>query len=479
MKYRLLPPLPLLPVLTLLLGMGSVPLWAADHPTAAEFAWRGTLALPAGAHVARVTLPAEAMVRLQSADARDVRVFNAEGVPVAFALAAPVAGAPTAPPAQTRAYTAYPLFTAASGQPPAQGAVTVHLDQAGSQRSVWVRFSDQGNTSGAASAQDASGTRLPSVLLDTRDDPHTITALHLEATLPANTLVHLTLASSADLAQWTPVPVQGPVFRFDGAGAPSQQALELKQPLRLQGRYLRLGWDAQTGVQVQGASGLVAQALAAPTRIRAPLPAGMADGSTGMDWTLPFATPLAALHLGTTQDNTLVPVRILGRNDATQAWRPLAQGVVFRLGSDGPSAVNPPVALGGASVHHLRVEALKGMPLPSPNLQATAEFEPVQLAFLASGTGPFELAVGRAHTPATAVDPALLSSVVPGKLQDLPQADIIQVRVGANAAGDSALQRLLPADTEPRSVLLWAVLIAGVLALAGVAYALLRQLSAK
>ncbi len=468
----------LLPLLALLAGLGPVPLRAADAPAPAEFAWRGTLALPAGAPVARVTLPADAMLRLQSADARDVRVFNAEGVPVAFALAAPAAGAPTAPPAQTRAYTAYPLFTAASGQRPAQGAVAVHLDSTGSQSSVWVRFTDK-DSSGAAGTAEATATRLPSVLLDTRGDPHTITALTLQATLPANTLVHLTLASSADLAQWTPVPVQGPVFRFEGAGAPAQQTLQLAQPLRLQGRYLRLGWDAQTGVQVQGVTGIVAQTLAAPGRIRAPLSAGMADGSSAMDWPLSFATPLAALRLSTTQDNTLVPVRILGRNDATQPWRPLAQGVLFRLGSDSPGAVNPPIPLGGASVRHLRVEALQGMPLPSPNLQATAEFDPVQLAFLASGTGPFELAVGRAHTPAAAVDPGLLSTVVQGKLQDLPQAEITQVRVGPSAAGDSALQRLLPAGTEPRNVLLWAVLLAGVLVLAGVAYALLRQLSAK
>jgi len=468
----------LLPLLALLAGLGSVPLRAADAPAPAEFAWRGTLALPAGAPVARVSLPADAMGRLQSADARDVRVFNAEGVPVAFALATPAASAPTAPPAQTRAYTAYPLFTAASGQRPATGAVAVHLDSTGSHSSVWVRFTDK-VSSGAAGTADAAATRLPSVLLDTRGDPHTITALTLQATLPANTLVHLTLASSADLAQWTPVPVQGPVFRFEGAGAPTQQTLQLAQPLRLQGRYLRLGWDAQTGVQVQGVTGIVAQTLAAPSSIRAPLPAGIADGSSAMDWPLSFATPLAALRLSTTQDNTLVPVRILGRNDATQAWRPLAQGVLFRLGSDSPSAVNPPIPLGGASVRHLRVEALQGMPLPSPNLQATAEFEPVQLAFLASGTGPFELAVGRAHTSAAAVDPGLLSAVVQGKLQDLPQAEITQVRVGPSAAGDSALQRLLPVGTEPRSVLLWAVLLAGVLVLAGVAYALLRQLSAK
>ena len=38
---------------------------AADAPQLAEFAWRGTLVLPAGASLARVDLPVQAMLQMQ------------------------------------------------------------------------------------------------------------------------------------------------------------------------------------------------------------------------------------------------------------------------------------------------------------------------------------------------------------------------------------------------------------------------------
>jgi hypothetical protein len=198
-----------------------------------------------------------------------------------------------------------------------------------------------------------------------------------------------------------------------------------------------------------------------------------------MIWPLDFATPLAALHLNTSRNNTLVPVRILGRNDAAQAWRPLATAVVYRLGTTAPITSNPAVPLGGISVRWLKVEATNGMALPAADLQATVEFEPIQLVFLASGQAPFELAVGRARTLPAAVDASLLTSVVAGKLQDLPSATLTAMRANQSTATDSALLRMLPAGTEQRSVLLWLVLLGGVLLLAGVAYTLLRQLSNK
>lgn len=464
------------PALMLLAGILSPPVWAVDAPAPSEFAWRASLALPADASVARVTLPPDAMLRLQSRDARDVRVFNAKGEAVAFALAAPPRATPGPLPPQTRPYTAHPLFTAASGKRPAPGSVQVHLDQAASQGSVWVRFGDTGGTVGAP---DASATRLQSALFDTREDKQTVTAMTLQADLPPNVLVHLSLASSTDLAQWTPVALRGPVFRFEGVGAPANHTLELVQALRLEGRYLRLSWHGQTGVQVKGFTGSLVQALAPPIRVRAPLPPAIPDGNTGMNWPLDFATPLAALQLSTSRSNTLIPVRILGRNDAAQPWRQLATAVVYRLGAAGQETSNPPVALGGASVRWLRVEATHGMALPGPDLQATVEFEPIQLIFLASGLAPFELAIGRARTPAAAVDVSLLTSVMSGKLEDLPRATIAGVQLAQDTSSGATVKRWLPAGTEQRSVVLWIILLGAVLVLAGVAYALLRQLSAK
>ena len=464
------------PALMLLAAILSTPVWAVDVPAPSEFAWRGTLTLPADASVVRMTLPPDAMVRLQSSDARDVRVFNAAGEAVAFAFATPTRATPGPVPPQTRPYTAYPLFAAANGTRPAKGSVQVHLDNTVSQGSVWVRFGDAGSTVGAP---DASASRLQSALFDTRDDKQTIAALTLQADLPPNALVHFSLASSTDLAQWTPVALRGPAFRFEGAGAPSNHTLELVQALQLEGRYLRLSWNGQTGVQVNSVTGNVAQAWVPPTRVRALLSPAVPDGTSSMTWTLDFATPLAALHLNASRSNTLVPVRILGRNDAAQPWRHLATTLVYRLGSPGQETSNPPVALGGASVRWLRVEATHGMALPGLDLQATAEFEPVQIVFLTSGQAPFEVALGRPRTLAAAMDVSLLSSVIPGKLDDLPRATVAGVRFAQEASSGSSIKRWLPEGTGPRSIVLWIVLVGGVALLAGVAYALLRQLSVR
>ena len=253
------------------------------------------------------------------------------------------------------------------------------------------------------------------------------------------------------------------------------------QPLAVQGRYLRLSWPGQTGVALRALTGTVAGSQTAATPLRAALPPGTADGSSALNWTLPFATPISALHLQAVQNNSLVPVRILGRGEASQPWRTLASSVVYRLDGVGERSSNPAAALHGASLHSLRVEAGKGMALPDGGLQATVEFAPVQVAFLASGAGPFTLAVGRAQTAMAAVDASLLGSVTPAKLVELPLATLsdVVVQTPANSGLDRAASHWLPDGVPLRSVLLWAVLGVGVLALGAVAYSLMRQMAAK
>lgn len=445
-----------------------------ENPAASEFSWRATLSMPAGASVARVGLPAQAMVQLQSREAHDIRVFNAEGEAVAFSLAVPPAAAVAS--AQTLTYPAFPLFTTRHTKTAAKGAVKVQLEQTKGASAVWVHFDDAGK---AANSPDASATRLPSVLFDTRKEKASLSALSLQADFPANALVHFSLASSTDLVHWTPLALRGPLFRFEGENAPANQTLALEQPYQPEGRYLRLSWDAQANVQVKGFTGTVAPTLVAPEAVRASLPAGLPDGNTSLTWPIDFATPLAALHLSSSRPNTLVPVNILGRNDSSQPWRLLGQTVVYRVGSAGQETSNPPVALGYPSVRWLRVEATNGMTLAGADLQASAEFAPIELLVLASGKAPFELVLGRAHTASSAVAPSMLTQLVKTKLENLPSATLTNIRLTPHAARGGALQRALPVGTEQRSVVLWVVLLAGVLVLAGVAYALMRQLSSK
>ena len=437
----------------------------ADAPTPQEFAWRAGAEVPAGASLVRVSLPAPALLRLQAADARDIRVFNAAGEAVAFAFMGTALQA-TPSPAYTQAYNALPLYSANTGSTarPGKGSMQVHIED--QQRSVWVQIDGQ------APPAAAGATRLNSVIFATQGEKVRLAALKVQATLPANAPVRVTVATSTDLANWSTAPVRGRLYRFEGDGAPANDTLEFDQPVNLEGRYLRLDWAGQDGVGVSAVTGVVAPAVQPPARVRAELPALQAAGQDAMELALPFATPIASLVLSSAQPNTLLPVRILGRNDLAQPWRTLGNAVVYRLGD----AVNPPVSLHGASARWLRLVATNGANISAAKLQASAEFEPVQLVFVATGSGPFQLAVGRANTSPAALPLGMLAAALgTRKVDDLPEARLGSATV-ESPPEPGPLARFRPAGLSDKAALLWAVLIVGVLVLAGVAWSLLRQL---
>jgi hypothetical protein len=450
--------------------------WSAEAAAVSEFAWRGSLTLPAQASLVRVEVPVAALLRMQSSAGHDLRVFNAAGDIVPFALLGRAELSHVAPVVRTASYPAYTLFSAVSAGKPSRGAVEVQVNTNGQNSSAWVRL----DPSDVAASAPSPGTQpLQAALFDLRAEQQAVDALELSIDLPRNALVPISLASSENLKDWTVVGTKSPLFQFDGDGAPSNHTLELQQPLPLKGRYLRLSWPGQTGVVLRTLVGRVATAKTTPAPLCAALPPGTLDPKGGLTWTLPFATPLAAVHLQAMQDNTLVPVRIQGRGDAAQPWRTLASAVVYRLDTVGQGSSNPSTPLHGASVRALRVEASQGAALPSGGLRATVEFAPLQLAFLTSGAGPFTLAVGRSHTSAASVDATLLGSLAPDRLNTLPLATLARVEESPPGVLAGAAPDWLPAGTTLRSVLLWLVLGLGVLVLAAVAFSLMRQLAAR
>lgn len=442
----------------------------AQGPAPREFAWRAPVEVPAGASLARVELPGPALLRLRSRDARDVRVFNAAGEAVAFAVMDPPRPAPMPAAARTAGYPALALFSpsATEGQP--KGSVQVRIDEPAGRRSVWVQMD--------GSDPIPVGRKLDSALFATKDERQLLGGLDVQATLPANTPVRIAVSSSADLAQWTALPVRGRLYRFEGEQGPVNMTLEFEhQPVKLEGRYLRLDWKGQQGVSVTGIMGIVASKAQPPARVRAELPPPQGAGPAAAELVTGFDTPIAALALTTSRSNALVPVRILGRNDASQPWRLLAQTVVYRLGTAGDEVTNPPVALNGASAARLRFESTNGSELASAQLQANVDFDPVRLVFAATGAGPFELAAGRASTERAALPLAAIASALgERKVEDLPAATLGTPHMREKPE-DGTWARLWPgAEIPGKTTALWAVLLAGVLLLAGVAWTLLRQL---
>lgn len=438
----------------------------AAAPRPADFTWRAPLQTPAGAALVRAELPPQAMLHLQSSDWRDLRVFNGAGEAVPFALLAPPAAAPPPPRARTASYPALPLHAASSRTARSAGSTEVRIADGAGQRSVWVRM-DGGELRGAP--------RLDSVLIDTRTQREPLGAIEIHGTLPANTPVQLRVASSADLAQWSVVPVRGQLYRFEGEGAPSNMTLEFEPPAVVGGRFLRLDWTGQAGVAVTAVTGMVAPGAAAPARVRAPLPPARAVDGGALEIATGFATPLAALALQTLEPNSLWPVRVLARNEASLPWRQVGQTVVYRLAGGDSDGTNPALVLPGVSARWLRLESTSGADLARARLLAGAEFQPLRLVFVASGQGPFELTAGRTAAPPAALPLATIAGTLGGR----PPEELPLATVGAAAArvAPPAWAGLWAADAAPgATAVLWTVLVAGVLALAAVAWSLLRQL---
>jgi len=130
----------------MLFAVWAVVAAAASPPALNDFAWRAPLQLPPDTGLARVELPAAALARMQSADARDVRVFNAAGEAVPFAWVTPPASGTNAPEERTRSYPALPLYASAPSKSRPKDSMQVHIE--GRTGSVWVH-TDGGDIAGA------------------------------------------------------------------------------------------------------------------------------------------------------------------------------------------------------------------------------------------------------------------------------------------------------------------------------------------
>ena len=131
------------------------------------------------------------------------------------------------------------------------------------------------------------------------------------------------------------------------------------------------------------------------------------------------------------------------------------------------------MALHGASVRSLRVEATHGMRLEGVPLAARVLFEPQEVVFAAGSAAPYQLAAGRDGTRAAALPLSLLAATLSTRIEALPVARIASVQVRREPP--SPWQRWLPHGVDGKTAGLWLVLVLGVLLLGAVAWSLLKQ----
>ena len=472
---------------------------AADPSQAESYALRLPLAVVPDAAVQRLPLPPQVLVALQNADYRDLRIFNAAGQPVPLALAA-ASLAPT-PERQQRPLVAHPILGPEAAQTSTGlDGLSLRIEEQQGRRVVQVQAAAGApGAPGAAPSAPAATQQVLGTLFDTRAVTAPAVALALDAVLPPGQPVRLQLAQSRDLQHWQPL-AQTVVYRApdaaEGAAQLGSSVLELPgTPLK--DHYLRLSWSPVQGVgtaagavpvDVRGATLTTSALGAAPERPRAELqPVAFTDAHT-LRFTLPFATPVAALDIRPHGLNELVPVRVLGRSDANtnnqQPWQPLARAVVYQLqGSPAPQR-SAAIPLDGRSWRQLRVEADARTAGFSAAPTVALEFEPVQLVFVASGSGPFTLAAGLAPGDGALNAYLPLPSLVPGyqprQEDSLPLArlasDGAPASVQPSPAAPTTVQASAASEGTPtRTLVLWGVLLVGVVLLGAMAWVLARQ----
>ncbi|WP_298212117.1 DUF3999 domain-containing protein [Acidovorax sp.] len=448
---------------------------AADASSPAAYAIRIPVTLAADAPLQRVTLPAQVLVRLQSPGYADVRLFNGAGQPVPMALAGVAA---TSAPEESVTLPAYPILGAASKGAAGLEGLSLRIEERQGQRVVQI---DTVATAGATATQAVRGA-----LLDARNVQLPVARMAVDADLPAGQPVTFRVQASKDLKHWQPL-AETVLYRADAAAAPTapgrlgNEQIDL-QRADLKGHYLRVTWG-DAAVTLRGATLATTRSTGPRDRVSASLATPALANPRELVFALPFATPVAALAITPPGSNVLIPVRVLGRSHREQPWSPLASAVVYRMTMGGKEQASGPVELGGASVREIKIEADSKTPGFAAAPALALQFEPTQLVFLASGQGPFTLAAGLPGASAAASAFLPLASLVPGyqpvQENQLPVAlaDVARADITGGQPADGAL---VPAATasggiSTRSAVLWGVLLAGVAALALMAWLLLRQ----
>ncbi|MCO6059737.1 DUF3999 domain-containing protein [Pseudomonas sp. MOB-449] len=451
------------PCLALLasLGLFCQPLLAAEQPD--DFATRVELRLDGQGPWYRLELPMALHFAARHADLRDLRVFNAEGEALAYALTRSSSSERRA--RHEHAVRWFPL------RGPVEGAAGLP--------GVRVERSTTGTVVQVVPESPASaGEQLRGWLLDTSGVQAPLEKLSLDWASTSEGFQHFRIEASDDLQHWTSWG-DGQVARLSFADQRIDQ-----HDVNLPGhsaRYLRLLWlspqqaPALTAVKVVSAS---RESLPAAMAWSAPLePASARDGQ--YLWDLPLGLPVERLRLAVERPGSLLPVQVEARRDGAPQWQPLASGLLYRLPQAGKEVAQEELDLPGwMAVKQLRLtvdQRAGGFGQQVPRLEVG--MHATQVVFLARGTPPFTLALGNLDASRTELP---LATLVPGfdsaSLEKMGRAEAVAIppQTGQHSAERQTIEQILW-----KRIGLWAVLLLGVGLLGAMAFSLLRRPAAR
>ena len=462
------------PIFAALLALSVSAAGAAGSDTPADYSH--ILPLSIGAHQAVVPLqlPRAVYLAAHSPELHDLRVFDSTGAAMPFALAdlAPQASVtrPTAPVA------VFPVHGAgrAAGQVP---------------DGLQIRTGSDGTLISVTAPARTTGDELASLVLDLR--PAAATA-HPGATAPVGALVlalppgtgnydaRVALEVSNDLQHWEQQAEAAVSWLVNDQGASVGKHRIDFTPLPF--RYARIRWLDGKPIVFSGISAEYVVERQAQRQLESIVLQGT-PGANGRDllYTAPVAIPVRALGLAFQGQNVVMPAmvgqyqstpqRAPGKPAAPQL-KPLVNTTFFQLEQDGKRRTSGDIAVPLTHAAQWVVRPLNGV---SDRPQLRLQWESATIVFVAGGKAPYRLAFGRADArPASTA----LHQVAPGfserELASLAMArpgELVQQQVAASKTAEA-----VPGAAGDQRGWLWALLLVGVVALAAMAWHLIRQL---
>lgn len=407
----------------------------------------------------QLPLPVAAYARTQQSGLADLRVVDARGANVPFALLAP---RPDEELRRERLRDAalYPL----PPRPPGSTAWPLPLEL--TVEGERIRVTRRAGAPAPAGTPAGWVIDLGDPAARPADEPAP-QALELQWSGPAEFSVAYRLEQSADLRSW------------QGAGAGQLLALAapggaLTQP-RVQlpaapARFQRLVWsDPAAAPALSGARAVLVEQrsrvldepveleIAASPEPPAADPKQAAPGALHYD--LGAVLPLVQLELQLPAGTQVAPVHVQARERSDQPWQGLAGAVAYRIERDGVLSRSPPLVL-QARARYLRiVPDPRAGTLDPARVPIRLRVQLSSVLFAAQGEGPYALLAGSAQARPGALP---LATLVPAL--DDERARFGRARLGEWQESEAALRQAEAGERREalRRWLLWTVLLAGV-----------------
>ena len=435
----------------------------------APYRYRAPIVVEQAAPFLQLALPPAAYGRVEQDGLRDLRIVDARGERVPFAVLPAPSTVHTSE--QVREANLYPLPArpGAAGVWPSPVDVVVEGDRISVRR--------HGSATVAAPPPQSAGWLIDSG--ETRAGDPLPRSLRLAWSGPAEFSVAYRIETSDDLRQWRNGPSGQLMALQSPSGALTQPVVGLGDA---PGRFVRLVWSEPAAAPVlTGATVLMAakhevavDSARELTFAASAEPAGAtADAAArrALQFDLGGALPLIDVDLRFAAGTHVAPVRLQGRLRSDQPWRDLGAGVFYRLERGADIGTSPAIAL-PITVRFLRVVPdERAAALDAATVRLVVHASLASLVFAAQGEPPFRLLAGSADAPAGALP---VSAVV-------PQLESERARFGHASIGEFEVDSAAAHAAEEaartarlRPWLLWAVLLVGVAGLGALVWRLAR-----